>query len=413
MPINEDPSIGIVLRCHRDPLLVARLVELVRRHVDEVVIVADERMSPEDLGAIALAQPTSIHRIPHVQPNERANSFAYSLCSCDWLLRLCGDELPSQELLQNLRSLITDRRVTHYRTPIAWLWPECHSRLDEFPWWPDHQVRLLRNDPALFYVPGTTHGGLKAIGPYRLLAAPVFHLDLLITSEKEREEKAARYEVENPGLLAKARPLNEVLYFPNKASPSPATKMIGEHDAALVKSLIAQPAAQVQAEELLLPVHDVESVDALWNSRPWPAEAYRAKISPAQSKRDFRLSVGNNFIQLAVENLGPATWPSGIAPWPHIRVSYRPWSEKGSLIYDHGRKTSFPSAVGPGEKVLIAARVELPNPGRFIAEFDLMFEPNRWFNCPLRVELQATGAGSQSQRRWRMRIQPWLNRLLR
>ncbi len=221
-------TIGVVLRCHRDAGIVRRIVEFVAPHVDELIVVADEVMSPEDLGIIAAARPTAFHRIPHLQPNERATAFVNALCSSDWIFRLCGDEVPSHKLLYALRDLVNDERVTNYRVPIAWLWPQPDTRLDRQPWWPDRQPRIFRTDPALCYCAGVTHSGFEVVGPHRLLDAPVLHLDLLITSEEERKTKIARYETERPGLKLGGQSFNQLIYFPGDATPRPATAKIGE-----------------------------------------------------------------------------------------------------------------------------------------------------------------------------------------
>lgn len=387
-PPPPGPSIAVVLRCHRDPGLVAAIVELVRDAVDEVVVVADERMSPQELGVIAAARPTAIHRIPHLQPNERGNAFAQSLCSSAWLLRLCGDELPSLALLSDLRRLVADERMTNYRVPIAWLWPGADRRLDRRPWWPDYQPRLLRNDPALFHYPGTTHGGLDVEGACRLLEAPILHLDLLISSEAERLEKIARYEAERPGLVSAGLPLNRTIYLPEAAGIDPTTAPIEPREAAMVAAALARRSdGTATAEPLLLPICDIYAVDARWNARPWPEEAYRAHLEPAYGERGLQLVAGRDVVHVAVENLGTEIWPGALASSPQVRVGYRLRSAEGELLAGEGVRSPFPSPVRPGERVIVPVAIDTPRLGRFVIECALVHENVRWFGEPLRIPI--------------------------
>lgn len=387
-PPRPGPSIAVMLRCHRDPGLVAAIVELVRDAVDEVVVVADERMSPQELGAIAAAHPTAIHRVPHLQPNERGNAFAQSLCSSDWLLRLCGDELPSLALLSDLRRLVADERMTNYRVPIAWLWPGADRRLDRRPWWPDYQPRLLRNDPALFHYPGTTHGGLDVDGACQLLEAPIFHLDLLISSQAERRAKIARYEAERPGVVSAGLPLNRTIYLPEAAGIEPVTAPIEPREAAMVAAALARRAnGTATAEPLLLPICDIHAVDARWNARPWPEEAYHAHLEPAYGERDLQLMSGGDVVHVAVENLGTEVWPGALASSPLVRVGYHLRSAEGELIGGESVRSPFPSPVRPGERVIVPVAIETPRLGRFVIECALVHEHVRWFGEPLRIPI--------------------------
>jgi len=351
--------------------------------VDEVVVVADEILPSSDLGIIASAKPSSLHVIPHVTPNERATAFTQQLSTTDWLPRVCGDEIPSLKLMRSLRDLVADDRVTHYRIPIHWLWPDCDHTIYERPWWPDRQPRLFRNNPAVSYISGRTHSGFEALGPHKLLCDPIYHLDLLLTSEEERMAKTARYDQERPGLELHGKSLNHVMYFPSHTQPS--TAVIAVEDAAQISELLMPQPDIAHAQPVCLTPYDLESLDETWNSKEWPEEAFRAQLKLCELGHERHLQA-NDHIELAVENQGNRVWPNELASWPLIRVAYRLWSENGYLVCAEGVRTGFTAAVSPGETAIVEAKVALPSPGTFIAEFDVVYETVRWLWLRLACE---------------------------
>ena len=78
--------------------------------------------------------------------------------------------------------------------------------LDESPWAPDYQLRLVRNDPALLWFPGVTHWPIEAVGPDRNFYAPLYHTDLLLNPVERRREKSSRYERIEPGKPVEGAP---------------------------------------------------------------------------------------------------------------------------------------------------------------------------------------------------------------
>ena len=100
--------------------------------------------------------------------------------------------------------------------PRRWLFPDATSWLAEAPWWPDFQVRLLRNDASLA-ARAELHGGFVGVLPARHVDAPLYHLDAVVNDDATRAAKAARYEAEAPGRSAYGGgPLSEVMYRPER-----------------------------------------------------------------------------------------------------------------------------------------------------------------------------------------------------
>src|SRR5207244_3087791 len=97
-----------------------------------------------------------LFRIEFVDFVERALPWLHAQCTGDWILRVDGDEILSPALVAQVRDLIAERGVVQYYLPRRWLFPDFGHWLHEWPWWPDYQNRLVRNDGGL-WVPGICH----------------------------------------------------------------------------------------------------------------------------------------------------------------------------------------------------------------------------------------------------------------
>ena len=53
----------------------------------------------------------------------------------------------------------------------------------------DHQLRLVRNDPATLSFPGVMHSSAVPTAPFELLEEPMYHLDLLLRMRAERRRR--------------------------------------------------------------------------------------------------------------------------------------------------------------------------------------------------------------------------------
>ena len=104
--------------------------------------------------------------------------------------------------------------MTHYWLTRRWLHGDARTMLDEPPWTPDYQLRLVRNDPALLWFPGVTHWPIEAVGPHRYVEEPLYHTDLLLNPLERRREKSSRYERLLPGKRVGGLPLNHAYYLP-------------------------------------------------------------------------------------------------------------------------------------------------------------------------------------------------------
>ncbi len=377
-------TISAWMRVHADGGRACVVLELLRPYVDELVVGVDERAPSATLAACAGAADRVV-RLPYVSPVERANAYMFGLCGGDWILRLDGDEVPSLGLLRELRERVRDAPVTRYVLPRAWLWPDATQRIDQRPVWPDHQPRLLVNDPRLLLLPGDTHTCEDAIGPARYLEHPLYHLDLLGPLEGRRR-KAERYERLRPGLHIHGVSMNELYYLPEDQDPPPRTAPVADEDAALIARVL-RAREQPTSVRPLVATAPLEELDARWSGRPWPPEAYRAGLALAE--RDLRFVEGEGReLLLSVENRGSEHWPAGSDPRPELRLSYRWRTPGGAPVPTDRLRTPLPSRQAPGERQLVPAAIVPPAAGDYVLELDLVVEHVRWFGAALHVPVR-------------------------
>jgi len=174
--------------------------ERVRPYADEIVVAVDAGSSDGtfDFAARHADVTTSVELAGIVEPSR---DWLAQQARGDWVLILDDDEALPVDAGQLLGPLLEDRRYTSYGLPVRWVvsdvdgrlaWLHCH------PWHSAHWLRLWRNIPGLYLVPGTIHTTPVVLGHSRALppAGPLalYHLNLLWSPRAAREAKVARYE---------------------------------------------------------------------------------------------------------------------------------------------------------------------------------------------------------------------------
>jgi hypothetical protein len=200
---------------------VAAAIAPLRPFADEIVVAVDARVGP-DLTAAHTAFADRVVRVPYVPPVERSLAWLHAQCSCDRILRIDSDEIASPAYAARLPKLMRSQDVTHYWIPRRWLFPDRSTYLNEWPWLPDYQLRLMRNEPALLRFPGTVHTSVMCLGPARYLTEPIYHLDCLVRSE-DREEKARLYNQLGDGgntTGQSGQPITDVFTYLSDGAPS-------------------------------------------------------------------------------------------------------------------------------------------------------------------------------------------------
>ena len=348
---------------------------------DEIVVAVDDRLDPELLEPlVAVADEVVLY--PYEDPVDRPVGWVHALCRGDWILWLDDDELVSKRLLAELESLVRAPDVTHYWLTRRWLWRDARSMLDDAPWYPDYQLRLVRNDPALLWFPGITHWPIEAVGPHRYVEAPLYHTDLLLNPLERRREKSSRYERLLPGKRVGGLPLNHAYYLPEHRDGL-ALVPVPEDDALQIEAALA---GDPWGEKAPLPGGlrraTRAEVDVHWHGRPAAPELYRARLEPLRE----RLSLAareTRAVDVRISNDGTHTWPPGALGSPQLRVGSRWYAPDGTVVVQDGLRTPFAHTIRPGETSLVPVDVTAPGkPGHYVLELDLVHEHVRWFGTP-------------------------------
>ena len=382
-----------------EPAAVAGLFESLRPYGDEIVIAVDDRVEPELLSPLTDVADRVI-RFPFEAPVERPLGWLHAQCRGDWILRIDSDEVPSVDLLRALPGLTTAGDVTHYWLPRRWLFPSVDQFLDQAPWRPDYQPRLVRNIPALLRFPGMMHSTLDPVGPGRYLALPLYHRECVDCDFRARTEKIREYESMRPGLRAVGMPMNAAYYLP-ELRESPCLARVPAPDLELITRI-----ASVEFEDAALGGSPAvehatrDRIDRYWERRHIAESAYRARIVVSPGPHVI-VAGEQGSMDVAVENLGDETWPwDGGRRYPQIRLGYRIFDQGGRVIVAEGVRTSFPADVPPRGRTIVPAQIVGPRaPGEYTVEFDLVHELVRWFGCAARstfnvVETMVTDEGA-------------------
>ena len=122
-------------------------------------------------------------------------------------------------------------------------------------------------DPLVLRFPGLRHVPLQARGPSRVLDAPLYHLDCVVSPREAREAKAARNERDRPGLRVAGRALNEAYYVP-ESRPQARVEPVPAEDLAAIEAVLAAVPGAARAVEA--PAASREEIDLTWAQRPRP-----------------------------------------------------------------------------------------------------------------------------------------------
>jgi hypothetical protein len=368
------------------PERVAYTLGLFRHVADEIVIAVDSSVAPASLTAFA-GVTNRIYRFDFRPPVDRPRAWLAAQSRSEWILWIDGDEVPSPALVHRLPDLVAARDVLQYWIPRRWLFPDPGHWLEETPWWPDFQIRLVRNDPAITCY-GTTHEPIASTLPARLLDTALYHLSPLVFTTAERREKCRRYNTERPGMVSRAGgPFNETLQIPEQYVTLRPVPVPDSDRRWIAESLAAGRSESANgSEEVDAPLVDAAEIDAFSPDRDFDEGAYRAHIGVLE--RDTRFAPGvTRHLLVRVENHGNATWPWGFHQRPWVRVSYH-WRGMDGRVLMEGKRTCLPTTLRPGESALVSVEVAPPGePGRYALDLDLVHEMVRWFDCSTRLEV--------------------------
>lgn len=366
---------------------VRRILDVVRPHVDEIVIAVDSEGDPATFEA---CEPVADRMLRFESPGFGASLITWILrqSSADWILRLDDDEIPSAALLGSLRSLTEDDEVTHVGLERRWLYPDASRFIDCFPWLPDYQLRLVRNVPGTWRAGGIVHAPLEVAGAGRLVPLALYHADLLLLDAAERRAKADRYERARPGLRLEDFPTN-AMYLPDDCDDLP-TAPVPVDDSQLVEALCA-PASRTGAETRSLPPAVPREAIVRHDASPLPADAHKGMLTVPRERGTLPAGLACQ-VEVEVANRSSIAWPSSQAAASPVRIGHR-WRRVGTNeVAVEGPRTLLSAPVAPGCSERLMVHVDVPaTAGAWLLELGLLEEGVRWFgtNAAVVVEVRA------------------------
>ena len=358
---------------------VAAVLAAVREVADEIVVALDDRAAADVHEAVA-AVADRVLLYPYAEPVDRPVPWLYTQCRGDWVLNLDDDEVPSPELVLALPGLVAAEDVTHYWIPRRWLFPDLETFLDEAPWRPDYQLRLLRNDRRLLRFSADLHRPLAVLGPGRFLEAPVWHLDCIVRPREAREEKARKYERLRPGLRVGGVALNAAYFLPELRQNVRLGRVPPADGSAVERVMTAASPAAGSAREVTRVTR--AEIDRLWPGREFGEDSYRARLELLEPP--VRLATGEQrALDVRVSNHGDETWSWGSDGEPAVRVASR-WDGEATAL-----RTPLPVDLRPGVSTVVPVHVRAPAvAGWYRLELDLVHEHVRWFECAIAADVE-------------------------
>ena len=329
---------------------------------------------------------------------EPAAAWLHEQCSADWILRVDDDEVVGASLIEQLPELTRARDVVQYWVTRRWLYPDSGRWLDEWPWFPDFQGRLVRNDPQLWFS-GLCHSGVALALPARYLDGGLYHLAHLLTDRRERELKVERYRAVDAELRVNAADPHLSRFYVPEAHAAARRAMVDPRDCDVIDAVLAwsEEGASGPVAAPCAPLVGHAEVQARWAARDFGESGYRATITPVDVHRHLVVNDHRPF-RVCVRNEGTEWWPGGEDRQPLIRVAYRWLTPESAVLESEGHRTPLPHPLGPGESCLVEMDVTSPSStGRYLLSPDLVHEHIRWFQSqspPIEMLVRAADAAS-------------------
>jgi len=377
------PTLSLAITSGGSAARLRALLELVRPHMDEIVLAVDEDGDPDALEACAdLADRRLSYELDG--PPSTLIGWIRSLCTGDWILQLDDDEVPSAALLEALPALMAERRPLGYGLLRRWLYPSSDRYVGTAPWGVESLERLIRNVPGAWRFEGPVHTTPHATAEVRHVALAFYHVDLVVQPEAARRLKAIAYETFRPGVEYRGLSAN-ALYLPEAFELE--TVPVPRQDIALVEALVSPkpPPGKPPPRARVEPAASRE-IAAFTQSVKVAAEDYRATLRLREPPASLTSGAPHPIV-ITIRNEGSTAWPWGGDVEPLIRLGYR-WiqPDTGEAVLD--RRALLTETVRPGRETLLTIAVETPEEADdYVLEFDLVHEHVRWFGCEVRARV--------------------------
>ncbi len=356
-------SLSVCVFSDQSAARLSAIVAPLRGVAADIVVAIDDRVSDPDLTPLHGAADNVIVA-PFSWPLEANLKWLHAQCSGDWVLRLDGDEVPSRSLVDMLALDEWHRDVTHCYLPRRWLVNEGTSWIRVNPWWPDTQLRLVKNDPELMSSGGRVHQTIDVDGPHRVLDAPIYHLDLVESDLDFRRSKGRRYYRAQPELRTHGGLSMGAFYTPELVDPYPPVAPVPPEDQALIHAVMARDYRSVM-EDRSKRTRGELSMEA--------GKAVSVRVVHA----DRRGYSGRNLeILLTVSNTGSESLDP-FSDYSFCAGAQWYGSSKTSVLEE--ARADLPCLLEPGESESVLMLARIPEPaGEYVLSIGVLEEGRQW-----------------------------------
>src|SRR5512145_1181260 len=165
------------------------------RHFAEEIVVGVDAASSDQTWEAACDLADVAYRFRHAGQLAPAHMLPFRYCKGQWILRLDDDEAMEEGFEGIAAQVMADGRLTHCWLARKWVVSVDPPRyLHAAPWYPDYQLRLMRNDASLVFKPPRYHSGYSVAGPgVRDPRCAILHFEPVLCSDEARERKRRAY----------------------------------------------------------------------------------------------------------------------------------------------------------------------------------------------------------------------------
>lgn len=351
--LGQRPRLSVsIITKDSEPRLEAVIAQA-RAYADEVVVGVDAD-SRDATWQLASRLADTAYRFKHPDQLAAVHMLAPGYCRGDWILRLDDDEFMEPGFAAIVPELLATRIYTHYRLPRKWVVSLDPPRyLHAVPWYPDHALRLFRNDPAIIWKPPRYHSGYWITGPGAVdNRCAILHYEPVWCTPTQREAKIRSYRDRGGNGAA------EDLYGDKTGERRPFTPP---------PARTARPPRRRRVDpELREPP-----------LRPYPAWGCRFDVGDMPTA----MQAGARYpVTLQVTNTGAMAWVPHQPPWPILNLAYRLKTRDGSMVQPEGDRLPIARQVRPGESTAVCGTITAPAaPGDYILSWDMVSEFECWF----------------------------------
>ena len=367
---TRKPALSVCILTRDGAERLPSVLDNVALFADEIVIGVDESSTDETL-RVARSRADAVFRFDHSGLFDGARMHFFDVASGDWILSLDDDEAMEGAFVEFLGELLADDAYTHYYFPRKWVVRRDASTLryaHAFPWFPDWQPRLVRNDRRLVWHPASAHSGFRVVGtPCYETRASILHFEHVLLGEEERARKVFDRR-DRPGgwkyeeYYASVPP--EVLRDTEAPPILPRDRRQEVNEARVVEGVLV-------AHSDLLP--------------PWRAALDVAVPGPVDPDE---MAIA----RVTAQNIGALRWVPPGDVWPRLYFTYHVFHGGGDVAVWDGHRTPVGRILDPGEQAEFLVLFRAPDsPGDYEVEWDMVSEGECWFaetgSQPIRTRL--------------------------